>query len=80
MTSNVDSTDKKMFVESNRINSEENLDIKNQVQDKMAAYLMVYFKDNDHSLHMALSKDGKSFTDIKEPSVQTTITYDAEDI
>lgn len=48
------------------INSEENSDLEKQVQDKMAAYLMVYFKDNDHSLHMALSKDGKSFTDINE--------------
>lgn len=33
-------------------------------QDKLSAYLMVYFKDDDHSLHMALSKDSKSFTDI----------------
>lgn len=30
----------------------------------MAAYLMVYFKDADHSLHFALSKDGYSFTDV----------------
>ncbi|WP_186754155.1 glycoside hydrolase family 43 protein [Echinicola salinicaeni] len=30
------------------------------------AYLMVYFKDDDHSLHMALSQDGYSFTDINE--------------
>ncbi|WP_137401055.1 glycoside hydrolase family 43 protein [Echinicola rosea] len=30
----------------------------------MKGYLMVYFKDDDHSLHMALSKDGYSFTDI----------------
>ena len=28
----------------------------------MAAYLMVYFSDSDHSLHMALSSDGYSFT------------------
>jgi len=30
----------------------------------MAAYLMVYFKDDTHGLYMALSKDGYSFTDI----------------
>lgn len=34
--------------------------------DKLSAYLMVYFKDNDHSLHMALSTDGKSFIDINK--------------
>lgn len=32
----------------------------------MAAYLMVYFKDDTHSLHFALSKDGYSFTDINK--------------
>ncbi|MXN89665.1 hypothetical protein GR160_00350 [Flavobacterium sp. Sd200] len=30
----------------------------------MAAYLMVYFKDDTHGLYMALSKDGRSFKDI----------------
>ncbi len=30
----------------------------------MAAYLMVYFKDNTHSLYFAMSKDGYSFTDV----------------
>ncbi len=30
----------------------------------MGAYLMVYFKDADHSLHFAMSKDGHSFTDV----------------
>lgn len=30
----------------------------------MGAYLMVYFKDATHSLYMALSKDGYSFTDV----------------
>lgn len=30
----------------------------------MKAYLMVYFKDETHSLYMALSKDGYSFTDV----------------
>ncbi len=30
----------------------------------MAAYLMVYFKDETHSLHFALSRDGYSFTDV----------------
>lgn len=30
----------------------------------MAAYLLVYFKDDTHSLHMALSADGYSFTDV----------------
>lgn len=35
-------------------------------ESEMKAYLMVYFKDDDHSLHMALSADGYSFTDINE--------------
>ncbi|UOB17965.1 glycoside hydrolase family 43 protein [Abyssalbus ytuae] len=35
-------------------------------QDELSAYLMVYFKDDDHSLHMALSTDGKNFTDINK--------------
>ena len=30
----------------------------------MAAYLLVYFKDDTHSLYFALSKDGYSFTDV----------------
>src|SRR3954469_25455287 len=30
----------------------------------LAAYLFVYFKDDDHSLHFALSSDGYSFTDV----------------
>ena len=30
----------------------------------MAAYLLVYFLDSDHSLHFALSSDGYSFTDV----------------
>jgi predicted GH43/DUF377 family glycosyl hydrolase len=30
----------------------------------MAAYLLVYFKDQDHSLHFALSSDGYTFTDV----------------
>ncbi|AXP81488.1 hypothetical protein CJ739_2415 [Mariniflexile rhizosphaerae] len=32
----------------------------------MSSYLMVYFKDDDHSLHMALSTDGYSFTDVNQ--------------
>ncbi|MBD0831552.1 glycoside hydrolase family 43 protein [Aestuariibaculum sediminum] len=39
---------------------------KNKKDEDFSAYLMVYFKDNDHSLHMALSADGKSFTDINQ--------------
>ena len=35
-------------------------------EDEMKAYLMVYFKDSDYSLHMALSNDGYSFTDINK--------------
>ncbi len=35
-------------------------------QEEMKAYLLVYFKDSDHSLHMALSADGYSFTDINK--------------
>ncbi|MDP5044203.1 MAG: beta-xylosidase, partial [Leeuwenhoekiella sp.] len=30
----------------------------------MSAYLMTYFKDDDHSLHLALSTDGYTFTDV----------------
>ncbi len=30
----------------------------------MTAYLLVYFKDQDHSLHFALSSDGYTFTDV----------------
>ncbi|HJV77933.1 MAG TPA: hypothetical protein VJ602_06075 [Paludibacter sp.] len=30
----------------------------------MKAYLMVYFRDETHSLYMALSADGYSFTDV----------------
>ena len=33
-------------------------------KEDYGAYLMVFFKDEDHSLHMALSTDGRSFTDI----------------
>ena len=33
-------------------------------KDEMKAYLLVYFKDDTHSLYMALSKDGYSFTDV----------------
>lgn len=32
----------------------------------MAAYLMVYFKDDSHGLYMALSQDGYSFTDVNQ--------------
>ena len=30
------------------------------------AYLMTYFKDDDHSLHLALSTDGYTFTDVND--------------
>lgn len=33
-------------------------------EEELSAQLMVYFKDDGHSLHMALSTDGKSFTDV----------------
>lgn len=33
-------------------------------KEPFSAYLMTYFKDEDHSLHMALSADGYTFTDI----------------
>ncbi|MCG9972822.1 glycoside hydrolase family 43 protein [Christiangramia crocea] len=39
-------------------------EIENQESQDFEAYLLVYFKDDDHSLHMALSKDGYTFTDI----------------
>lgn len=35
-------------------------------EDDMAAYLMTYFSDSDHSLHMALSSDGYSFTALND--------------
>jgi hypothetical protein len=34
------------------------------VDKDMAAYLLVYFKDADHSIHFALSSDGYRFTDV----------------
>ncbi|TRZ42215.1 glycoside hydrolase family 43 protein [Robertkochia solimangrovi] len=34
--------------------------------ETMEAYLMTYFKDDDHSLHMALSTDGYTFADIND--------------
>lgn len=33
-------------------------------EKEMKAYLLVYFKDTDHDLHMAISPDGYTFTDI----------------
>ena len=33
-------------------------------ESNMSAYLMTYFKDDDHSLHLALSTDGYTFTDV----------------
>jgi len=33
-------------------------------EQAMAAYLLVYFKDQTHSLHFAISPDGYSFTDV----------------
>ncbi|RXG18336.1 hypothetical protein DSM03_1011018 [Leeuwenhoekiella aestuarii] len=42
--------------------------IKNQAvkdsESSRSAYLMTYFKDDDHSLHLALSTDGYTFTDV----------------
>ena len=32
----------------------------------MAAYLMVYFSDSDHSVHFAISHDGYSFTALND--------------
>lgn len=32
----------------------------------MGAYLMVYFKDDTHGLYFALSKDGRTFTDVNK--------------
>lgn len=34
--------------------------------NNMAAYLMVYFKDETHSLYMAVSDDGYSFVDVND--------------
>ncbi|MFD2744664.1 MULTISPECIES: glycoside hydrolase family 43 protein [Sphingobacterium] len=35
-------------------------------ESDMAAYLMVYFKDDTHSVHFALSKDGYTFSDVNQ--------------
>ncbi len=35
-------------------------------EEDMAAYLLVYFKDNTHSLHFALSTDGYTFTAVND--------------
>lgn len=36
------------------------------IVNETEAYLLVYFKDNDHSLHMAVSYDGYSFEDVRD--------------
>jgi Beta-fructosidases (levanase/invertase) len=38
--------------------------VKPVTEKDMAAYLMVYFKDDTHGLYFAMSKDGYSFTDV----------------
>ena len=35
-------------------------------EEDMVAYLLVYFKDDTHSIHMALSSDGYSFTALND--------------
>ncbi len=35
-------------------------------EDDLAAYLLVYFKDETHSIHFALSADGYHFADVNE--------------
>jgi len=35
-------------------------------EDDFSAYLLIYFKDQTHSLYMALSSDGYTFTDVNE--------------
>ena len=37
-----------------------------RMEDKMGAYLMVYHKDADHGLHMAISYDGYEFISLNE--------------
>jgi hypothetical protein len=37
---------------------------KKTAEKNMAAYLLVYFKDDTHGLYFALSKDGYTFTDV----------------
>ncbi len=37
---------------------------KTPTEKDLAAYLLVYFKDQDHSLYFALSSDGYTFTDV----------------
>ena len=39
---------------------------KDQTDEKLSAYLMVYFKDDSHSLYMALSNDGYTFTALND--------------
>lgn len=50
-----------LFFVSNTVLAQKN---KFPKEKDMGAYLMVYFKDDTHSLYMALSKDGYSFTDV----------------
>ena len=47
-------------------NSAKNTQAVASSEDEMRAYLMTYFKDDDHSLHMALSTDGYTFTDVNQ--------------
>ncbi|KRT17837.1 beta-xylosidase [Pedobacter ginsenosidimutans] len=42
------------------------LKIKVPGENKMSGYLMVYFKDDTHGIHMAVSDDGYAFTDINK--------------
>jgi hypothetical protein len=35
-------------------------------ESELGAYLLVYFHDEDHSLHMALSSDGYTFTALND--------------
>lgn len=39
---------------------------KSPSEDEMSAYLMVFHKDGTHSLHMALSRDGYTFTALND--------------
>lgn len=34
--------------------------------DEMSEYLMVFFSDDDHSLHFAISEDGYTFTALND--------------
>ena len=48
------------------ISSAKGIEDKSHNDSSLDAYLMVYFTDEDHSLHMAVSLDGYTFTALND--------------